>query len=1101
MVTSSSLATNGNITGTTFDRGFHPCRFMGVDFYVGNVAAAPAHATAYQTQFERTLVLSVSPDEALYMRGVQASEAAGGTPNGLADTAQMSEPRMVPIMLGVGLFSVGTGQSPVRNAEFPTSVDILPVLMPHGGTDTHNRMSQPQVRGFWPAEANKEAQWFYYPSLGTDQGWKHLQQEFTWLQSPDADHTRVLMWAEGTTLIAWNASTWNQRFQQLSPTKKRGVMILNPRTGKAHVPAFLNPVSDPDHGILFGAEVVVGGRNTSLTGSYNYIEGGLYNKAYYYNIRDTQHDRMAHIHGGGTYLQQYSTANHQTTGSAGYYMQSMGRTATSVAMSADGKWCATALVGGGTLGTTDDQKILLWRTDNQPIPAAILGQSFAEGVPWIDETWTARAATDSPRAVILKLGGETASGVVIARPPTPPSPAVQTVDASRYLLPDSLMFVENGLLFLNETQLDRIFGVSLVDGHLSSISLASRVQVNGAGMGPAASSANGQFVPDNDILRGCQTAQTVGTQYSFAGNKPAAGEEGPNKIAFVAGTHTFLAALTDLSASYPRQGYASAANSNKSLLHMDLSTAGGTGLELSSSPLRDLTGSDPDVYGDLLSPGRFGEEHDFLVLSDDGAYAAVVREYSVQGYYPSSLYGYYGSFACYQSSISTSNPTWYGSQDALIVSTTGADMHSGTGTQHVLFLGTGDITGTPKGGMPSYAVQAAHFNASGRRLHGLQFAPDGQHLILNYSGGDKYNPVSGYPFATNWYAFNPSYTSSYNVGDQISVRLTFRTSAGAAADFSSTSNLKNNLSGINAGSSIGQTTFPIGETTSQQCFWATFRSEDGNFLYYISDQIDASLSYTSANRNHMVGFNITTTPIGLGTAFSPVRQPWTAFSTHPNTIGFEQFDCNSWNYESRFAASPGGVSFNGRDARGILCVIGSDASAGAGSPTDLEVYVMDANLGTSLTVLTSAVTTGTANAINHLYLSADGNVLAGQKAKTATSSAGTRAVLNSSTDLFVVTNIHAVLGGATPSAIVVSSAQSHGATVAFVGDGTIAGPQALIYSSGAGSTSSNSTWATRTLKAVPLAAGAVPASLDNTQSTYAVLTGGRKLDDNATAAD
>ncbi|MCK6458668.1 MAG: hypothetical protein L6Q95_02080, partial [Planctomycetes bacterium] len=246
---------------------------------------------------------------------------------------------------------------------------------------------------------------------------------------------------------------------------------------------------------------------------------------------------------------------------------------------------------------------------------------------------------------------------------------------------------------------------------------------------------------------------------------------------------------------------------------------------------------------------------------------------------------------------------------------------------------------------------------------------------------------------------------------------------------------------------------------------------------------------------------ISAASIGLGTAISPVRDPYVAFSTHPATIGFEQFDCNAWSYENRFAASPGGVSFNGRDARGILCIIGSDASAGAGSPTDLEVYVMDTNLGTNLRVLTSSVTSGTANAINHIYLSADGNMLAGQVSKTAGSSATTRAPLNSNSDLFVVTNIHAVLGGATPGAVVLSTGQSHGATVAFVGDGTLAGPQALVYSSGAASSSSNSTWSTRTLKAVPLVAGAVPASLDNVQSTYSVLSGGRKLDDNATTAD
>jgi hypothetical protein len=1106
LVTSSALATNGNITGSTFDRGFHPCRFVGTDFYVGNVATVPPHATAYQTQFEKTLALSVSPDKAIYLRGVQASEAAGGSPTGLIDSSnQMAEPRMVPLLQSVGLFSVDTGKSPVRNANLPITMDILPVIMPHGGTDTHNQMSQPQLRGYWPAESNKEVQWFYYPSLGTDQGWKHLQQEFTWLQCPDAQQRRVYMWAEGTTVVAFQASTWNQRWQELDPTKRRGVIVLHPGTGAIHVPAVLSPTADSDHGVLFGAEVVVGGRQTTATtaGTY-YVESGFYSKVYYYNVRDTQHDRMAHMHGGGNYLQTYNTT-YQSTG--GYYMSSLGRTATSVAMSSDGKWCATALVGG-----SNQQKILLWRTDNTPIPAAILAQPFAEGVPWVDETWAARAATDSPRAVILKVGGVSLGSVTIANHP-------------RYLLPDSLMFVENGLLFLNETQLDHIFGVSLVTGQLSFININSaRQQVNGAGFGPSVHATHGQFIPDADILVAAHPTGTVGTQYGFAGNKPVAGEEGPNKVAFVAGAAGvtgaygylmggFRGALTDLPAAYPRQGYASAANADMSLYFMSLATAGG--LNLSASTLRDLTGNDPDVYGDLLTPGRFGEELDRLVLSDDGNYVAVVREqvtggtgsgvgYGVGGYIPSLQYGYYGAFGGYYPYILTSTTNqyqdWFPTQDLLVVSTSGADMHSGTaGAQHVLFLGTGTQTTSAKGGMPGYAVQYAHFNAEGRRIHGLQFAPDGQRLIINYAGGTYYNPASSYGTVTNWQPFNPSYTS-YGVGDEISVSLAFRTSTGTATDFSSTSNLKNNLQGINAGASVGQTSFPIGETTSQQCFWATFRSEDGNFLYYVSDQIDASLSFTTANRNHMVGFNISAAPIGDGTAFSPVRNPWTPFSTHPATIGFEQFDCNAWSYENRFAASPGGVFFNGRDAKGILCVIGSDASAGAGSPTDLEVYVMDTNRGTNLAVLTSPVTTGTANAINHLWLSADGNMLAGQIAKTTASSASSRAMLNSNSDIFVVTNIHAVLDGAAPQAIVVSAGQSHGATVAFVGDGTLAGPQALIYSAGTAS-SSNTSWSTRSLKAVPLVSGAVPASLDNTQSTYSVLTGGRKLDDVATTAD
>ncbi|HEX5138448.1 MAG TPA: hypothetical protein VFY93_15850, partial [Planctomycetota bacterium] len=1085
MVTSSALATNGTITGTTFDRGFHPCRFMGHDYYVGNIAAAPPHATAYQTQFEKTLALSVSPDEAVYLRGVQTSEASGGTPDGLADSAQMSEPRMVPIMLGVGLFSVDTGKTPQRNAQLPATFDILPVLMPNGGTDTHNRMSQPQVRGFWPAESDREVQWFYYPSLGTDQAWKHLQQEFTWLQCPDAEQRRVYMWAEGTTVTAWNSSNWNQRFQQLDAAKKRGVMILNPATGKVHVPALLDPTSDGDHGVLFGAEAVVGGRSTATTGTYGYIEGCFYTKVYYYSQTDTRHDRMAHIHGGGTYIQTYNTTN---VSSSGYYMQSLGRTETSVAMSADGKWCATALVGIAAKGP-DQQKFLLWRTDNQPIPwANSLG--YTEGVPWVDESWAVHAYNDNPRAVIVKVGGQAASGVTISQ-------------NQRYLLPDSLMFVENGILFLNEPQLGYVFGVSLLDGHLSSINLNSRSGVNGAGTGPTVDATMGQYVPDTDMLVGAAAPQTVGTQFAFAGNKPKTGEEGPNQVAFVAGTNMYRAALTDLAGNYPRQGYVSAGNANKSLLYISLSTAGGTGLDLASSTLRDLTGNNSNVYGDLLTPGRFGEELDRLVLSDDGAYAAVVREISVNGYFPSTLYGYYGGFACYYPYILTpqsSYDSWFSTQDLLVVSTSGADMDSGTsGTQHVLFLGTGTQTTTAKGGMPTYAVQAAHFNAEGRRIHGLQFAPDGQRLIINYAGGSYYNPASGYGTTTNWQPFNPCYTS-YGVGDEISVSLAFRNSSGAATSFSSTSNLKNNLQGLTGVSSVGQTSFPIGETTSQQCFWATFRSEDGNFLYYISDEIDSSLSFTSANRNLMVGFNISAGPIGLGTTFSPVRNPFTPFTTHPSTIGFEQFDCNAWNYENRFAAAPGGVFFNGRDARGILCVIGSDASAGAGSATDLEVYVMDTNLGTNLAVLTSSVTSGSGNAINHLYLSADGNMLAGQVSKYGASSATTRIQLNNNSDIFVVTNIHDVLAGATPNAIVVSAGQSHGSTVAFVGDVTPAGPQALIYSA-APSGTSNSQWAQRNLKAVPLVAGAIPATLDATKSTYAVLSGGRKLDDDATSAD
>jgi hypothetical protein len=160
---------------------------------------------------------------------------------------------------------------------------------------------------------------------------------------------------------------------------------------------------------------------------------------------------------------------------------------------------------------------------------------------------------------------------------------------------------------------------------------------------------------------------------------------------------------------------------------------------------------------------------------------------------------------------------------------------------------------------------------------------------------------------------------------------------------------------------------------------------------------------------------------------------------------------------------------------------------------------MDADLGTDLVALTPAVTAGTANAINHLYLSADGNVLAGQVSRTAASSAGGRAFLNGRSDLFVVRNVREAVLGATPDAFVVSAARSHGASLAFVGEGASGGPQALVYSAGPpGAT--NATWATRELLAVALSPGAVAVVLDKAPSHYAVLGAGRKEDDDPLSA-
>ena len=221
------------------------------------------------------------------------------------------------------------------------------------------------------------------------------------------------------------------------------------------------------------------------------------------------------------------------------------------------------------------------------------------------------------------------------------------------------------------------------------------------------------------------------------------------------------------------------------------------------------------------------------------------------------------------------------------------------------------------------------------------------------------------------------------------------------------------------------------------------------------------------------------------------HDPWVPFSTHGSKIGFEQFALNAWNFEGRFAGVPGS---------GIIFVIGSDSTAGATSATDLEVYAFDSNVGGQLVALTADVTDGTANAINHLTPSLDASYLAGQRTKTAADGGETRSLVNNRNDLFVVTNVHDALAGATPITFILSSQMSHGASAAFVGEGTAAGPQALVYSSAAGGTS-NSTWDDRTLKIGFLAPGAVPEVLDTVKSHYVVLAGTRKLDDNPATED
>jgi hypothetical protein len=1076
-------ATNGSISGITYDRGFHTISVEANDASVGDGASpdatpfdVPPGLGSFQQAFGRSIGLSVSPDKALYLRGVQASEAVGATPSGLLDeTRQIGEPRMVPMFLSAGLFSLDQGTAPqLFNTSVPATLDLLPIMLPNGGSDAHNRKSIPSISGFWPAESGKESNWDY---LGATRAWNHLQQETVWAQAPNAAQSRVFLWAE-TAIKQWSSSAssggYSKKYQQYASNGKRGVLVLDPKTGLFHVPAILTN-NNAAHGSQFGAEAVIGGDSTSGTGGGNIFYGGAYNKYYYYTVNDSRWDREVQIQGMGSYIESTGGSNATSTG---WYEQVQGRSATSLAMSADGLWCATAMPGGG------EQKILLFRTDKAPIPDAILAQSYVTALDGLDSD----GSVLSNSACIIEPGGETADGKLIS-------------EFQRYLLPDSLMFVDEGLLFLNETNLDFVFGVSLVDGHLSSKDLNARTAVNGAGTGSQAVSSNdGQFVPDQDYLRGLQGVQYFSVQFAFKGNRPAAGATGPDKVAFVAGDNMFLGVLGDLSAQ-SRDGYVMNANRNKSLLFLELAP-GGAGLDLGGATLKDLTGSDADIYGDLLTPGRLGEELDHVAVSDSGNYVAVVREMSVTQERDLGGWGYMPSFHSYYSSYTStsSRQGWMGNKDLLLISTQGDDLDTGnsagTGNQHVLYVGSDSFnegTATNPGGMPTYATGRPYLNARFRRINGVTFGADERTLIFNYAGqGTFYN--TNYTGGTRSYVVNPGgfNSSTFNsVGAQVSLRLHFRTSGGGAINFSSlsSSNMKNNLQGLTGVGNIGPTTPRFAATTSStQLFWATFKSHNGNFIYYVSD------GTSSSARTHMVGFNISG-----GTINGHV--PYTPFSPHSSSVGFEQFDVNSWNYESRFASVPGGVTLqaSGRSGAGILCVIASDSAAGALSATDLEVYAMDADIGGDLMVLTSNVTTGSANAINYLYLSMDGNVLVGQRSETTANSANSRAALTGDSDLFTVTNIHEVLAGGVPNDFIVSAGRSHGSSVAFVGEGTAAGAQAVIYSAAA--PGGNTTWDERTLNVSVLQAGSSAVLLDPTQSHYVVLAGGRKLDDFASRSD
>ncbi len=1045
--------TNGSFTGTPTDRGFQAITFQGLDFFAGSAPAA--HPTNNQIPFAKVLTLSVSPDTAIYMRGKAPIEGPG-TPAGVIENATaIVEPRMAPLFQSSSIFRTETGKAAgLVNSAIPGALDVIPVLIPNGGSKSHVDKSHPSITGFWPAEAGSEDEWDW----GADGAWRHLQQEFVWLQANNKSHARVFLLGE--TLIKTFAgapggtSADSKRYQQYVVDGKRVVMVADPLAGNAWFPAILEN-DNADHGVSFGCEYV-----QSRGFSENFLEGQHGTGYFAYSdhaLTQTRGAREMHTQGLGSYLEPHRAVNAFANANT-----SQGRSGSTVAMSHDGIWCATGLFGG------DQAKLLVWRTDGRPIPAGLLGSPNAVGLDGQDLDGNVLQGS----AAIIQLGG-----------------------VDKDLAGDSIMFVPNGILFLKTNALSTVFGVSVTDGHFSEKSVNTRDTLNGAGTGPAANATDGMFIPDRDHLKGIVQKPAYSVQFAWAGNEPAAGSHGPDKVVFVAGDNSRKGEFTDLPGS--RDGWSMVANKRKALLFMDLAD-GPAGFDAADSTITDLTGSDPQIQGDFLTPGAAGDGQDWLVLSKSGDYAALVTDgRAARGTgTPTNFTMDSPTFASPRDRSGANFNGWVANHDVLIIATGGDDLDTGKGgAQHVLLLGTGDTVAVNPGdppGMPAYASGRNYFNGQYKRMQGLEFSADEQVLYLQYAGGTTRSPA----YHGQDDGWGPNADSKYGVnfatiGAEIIAQIRFLDEDGDAVNFSSPgvmgNNITNGLDDLDGITGVGDTSADFGATGSQNIMWSRFRSANGNFLYYFVDGV--------TDRNFIVGFNTS------GNAING-HEPHAPFSPHAPEVAFEQFDYGAWNFESRLAASPGGVALNGFDASGIVCVIGNDASS-PNSPTDLDVYAFNANRGTDLVAVTSAVTDGNANAINHLYLSADGNTLVGQRSETTASSRTGRETLNGDNDLFCVNNLHAVVfGGAAPNAFMISEDRSHGATVAFIGEGTISGPQVVVYSA-ADQVGGNETWDDRTLRAAQLApgAGAIATVIDSVRSHYAVIVAGRKLNDNPDTAD
>ena len=255
-----------------------------------------------------------------------------------------------------------------------------------------------------------------------------------------------------------------------------------------------------------------------------------------------------------------------------------------------------------------------------------------------------------------------------------------------------------------------------------------------------------------------------GNQFAYAFDEPEPDSEGPDQIAVI-GNDLNLYREWNLSLSPGgtsrgvHAGYVNKANATRQLYYLDLGTGGDLDLDLVI--VENLSsGSNAGDQGDLMPPGRLGEENDYMAMSPDGAYIAVVRDWSTTN----NFSGLQNTFATSSSSTSFGQVN----HDLLIFSTDRTDLD--TAGHNILFLGTGTQSNATSGvgavADGDNLTARAHLNAIHRRIDGVTFGSNtgaGERtVIFNYHGvntSGRYPAINGRS-GPGW-ALNPD--SSYGV--------------------------------------------------------------------------------------------------------------------------------------------------------------------------------------------------------------------------------------------------------------------------------------------------------------------------------------------------